>query len=77
VSDPESWCKLFWLWIEKLEETGSDGNPILLVDSEGTQTVPRGLGPAAKGAVKLLDFSFVVPIANLGGNLHFLNQAVS
>jgi hypothetical protein len=57
------------LWIKKLEETGSDGIPILLVDSEGTQIVPPGLGPASKGAVKLLDFPFVVSI----DNLHSLN----
>jgi hypothetical protein len=55
------------LLLQGADEAGLDIFPALLVDLEGVQTAPPGLGSASEDAGQLLYFSLVVPGGNVGG----------
>jgi hypothetical protein len=57
-----------------LEKDGFDIVPAFFVHLEDFQTIPPGLGSASENAGKFLDFSFVIPSGNVGGDFDLSNE---
>jgi hypothetical protein len=57
------------------EKTGFDSLPAGIVNHEGLQAVPPGLGRASEDAGELSDFAAVIPGDNFGGGLNPVDQS--
>jgi hypothetical protein len=64
------------LLLQGADEAGLNIFPALLVDLEGVQTVPPGLGSASEDAGQLLYFS-LVPGGKVGGNHDSIDELAS